>query len=42
MKTDESMERRLAKGAVWIKYLTAEYELLKKLEKLEGQAKHTN
>ncbi|OGX77781.1 transposase [Exiguobacterium sp. SH31] len=41
-KTDESMERRLAKAEARIKYLTAENELLKKLEKLEGQAKHTN
>ena len=41
-KTDESMEKRLAKAEARIKYLTAENELLKKLEKLEGQAKHTN
>ena len=41
-KTAESMERRLAKAEARIKYLTAENELLKKLEKLEGQAKHTN
>ncbi len=41
-KTDESMERRLAKAEARIKYLTVENELLKKLEKLEGRAKHTN
>jgi len=41
-KTDESMERRLAKAEARIKYLTAENELLKKLEQLEGQAKRTN
>lgn len=41
-KKDESMERRLAKAEARIKYLTAENELLKKLEKLEGQAKRTN
>lgn len=41
-KIDESMERRLAKAEARIKYLTVENELLKKLEKLEGQAKHTN
>ncbi len=40
--TDESMERRLAKAEARIKYLTAENELLKKLEQLEGQAKHPN
>jgi len=41
-KTDESMERRLAKAEARIKYLTAENKLLKKLEQLEGQAKRTN
>ncbi len=41
-KRDESMERRLAKAEARIKYLTAENELLKKLEKLEWQAKRTN
>ncbi|MGX1264090.1 transposase [Rossellomorea marisflavi] len=39
-KQDESVERRLAKAEARIKYLTAENELLKKLEALEREAKH--
>jgi len=41
-KQDDSLERRLAKAEARIKYLTAENELLKKLEELEGQAKRTD
>lgn len=41
LKTYKSMERRLAKTEARIKCLTTENELLKKLEKLEGQAKRT-
>ncbi len=41
-KKDDSVERRLAKAEARIKYLTAENELLKKLEALEREAKYRN
>lgn len=41
-KRDDSLEQRLAKAEARIKYLTAENELLKKLEELEGRAKRTD
>ena len=41
-KQDDSLEQRLAKAEARIKYLTAENELLKKLEELEGRAKRTD
>lgn len=39
-KKDDSIERLLEKAEARIKYLTAENELLKKLEALEREAKH--
>lgn len=41
-KKNDSVERRLAKAEARIKYLTAENELLKKLDALEREAKHRN
>ncbi|MGE6556177.1 hypothetical protein [Exiguobacterium artemiae] len=41
-KKEDSVERRLAKAEAQIKYLTAENELLKKLEALEREAKYRN
>lgn len=41
-KKDDSVERRLARAEARIKYLTAENELLKKLEALEREAKYRN
>jgi len=41
-KKGDSVKRRLAKAEAQIKYLTAENELLKKLEALEREAKYRN
>lgn len=41
-KKDDSVKRRLARAEARIKYLTAENELLRKLEALEREAKYRN